>query len=230
MNVIILAGGRGKRLRPLTFTIPKPLIPLGEKPILELLLKNLKGFNLKKIYLAVGYCAELIQSYFADGRRFGVELFYQREKFRLGTAGPLRMIYDNYRLNGPCLVLNADILTDINFKQMIFWHTRKKADMTVLSSSYTYKIPYGVLEINNQRICKVREKPGVSFNISNGIYIMEENVIYMIPLNKTFDIPDLMSRIINKKMRLMAYPLKEKWKAIETIADLENHYNANYRK
>ena len=117
MKAIILAGGLGTRLRPLTFAVPKPLIPVGERPILEILVENLKRHGVSDIYLAVGYRAELIQVYFQDGRQFGVNIQYSREDKRLGTAGPLRLIRDRFELSEPVLVMNADIMTKLDFQE-----------------------------------------------------------------------------------------------------------------
>lgn len=225
MNIIILAGGKGTRLRPLTFSIPKPLIPVGKNPILQILLHRLSNFGFHKMYLAVGYRAELIEAYFGDGRHFGLRLFYLREKMPLGTAGPIRLVRDTYNLKGPCLVLNADILSNINFRHLINWHTRNKADMTVSYVRYKYKLPYGMVEIEKKYIYRVIEKPILNFHISTGIYIIEQSAINLIPVRKSFNMPDLMAYIINQKMRLMAYPLRCKWSAIETIDDLENFYD-----
>ncbi len=224
MNVIILAGGKGTRLRPLTFAIPKPLIPVGEKPILELLLEKLALSGFKKIFLAVGYRAELIETYFGDGKRFGIDLFYEKEERPLGTAGPARLIYGKHGLTGPCLVLNADLMTKINFKQLVKWHQRKAADMTVACADYEYKVPYGTFDLEGESIKKVREKPALNFNISTGIYILERKAINLILRYRKFDMPALMKKMIDKKMRLLAYPLRAQWSAIETIEDLEDFY------
>jgi len=116
MKAIILAGGLGTRLRPLTFAIPKPLIPVGERPILEILIENLKTYGVTDIYLAVGYRAELIQLYFQDGQRFGVNIHYSQEEKRLGTAGPLRLIRDRFGIVEPVLVMNSDIMTKLDFE------------------------------------------------------------------------------------------------------------------
>ena len=225
VNVIILAGGRGTRLQPLTFAIPKPLIPVGEKPILELLLQHLLHFEFRKVFLAVGYRAELIETYFGDGKRFGMELCYQREKTPLGTAGPVRLIRDAYKLYGPCLVLNADIMTDIDFAHLIKCHREKQADMTVTYMKYEHKVRFGTLDIKEGRIEGAKEKPSLSFYISTGIYLLEQSAIDVIPVHKLYDMPDLMNQLVYKQMRVAAYPLTAKWRAIETIEDLEDAHN-----
>ena len=122
MKTFILAGGLGTRLRPLTFAIPKPLIPVGERPILEILIENLKAHGVEDIYLAVGYRAELIQVYFRDGRQFGVNIHYSQEGKRLGTAGPLRLIRDRFGIREPALVMNSDIITEVSFREFYQAH------------------------------------------------------------------------------------------------------------
>ncbi len=124
MKAIILAGGLGTRLRPLTFAIPKPLIPVGDRPILELLVQNLKAHGVVDIYLAVGYRAELIQVYFQDGRRFGVNIHYSQEDKRLGTAGPLRLVRDRFEIAEPVLVMNSDIITKVNLEDFYQSHLK----------------------------------------------------------------------------------------------------------
>ena len=227
MNVIILAGGRGTRLRPLTFAIPKPLIPVGEKPVMELILERLVGFGFQQVFLAVGYRAELLETYFGNGERLGLRLYYHREEIPLGTAGPVRLIRDAFGLVGTCLVLNADIITNVNFMDLIAWHREKDADMTVVARKYEYKMPFGMLEIEKEYIHNVQEKPSLTFNISAGIYLLEQPVLNLIPPNRFYDMPDLMLQLIERGMRLMAYPLTDEWRAIETIDDLEAIYNSS---
>jgi NDP-sugar pyrophosphorylase family protein len=229
LNVIILAGGKGTRLRPLTFAVPKPLIPVGKKPILQILLERLCGFGLTRVHLAVGYRAELIETYFGNGKRLGLELFYHRERRSLGTAGPVRAMRDRFHLKGPCLVLNADIISDINFKHFIDWHKRKRSAMTVGCLRYEYRIPFGVLEIQKRHIRDVREKPSVVFQVSTGMYLVEQPAIDLVRPKTHFNMPDLMTKLIHKKMRLLAYPLTCSWKAIETLDDLQNFYHASSR-
>ncbi len=225
MNVILLAGGLGKRLRPLTFAIPKPLIPIGEKPILELLLRKLKTSGIKKIYLAVGYRAELIQTYFGDGSRFGLELYYQAEKKPLGTAGPVRLIRDAYDLKGPFLVLNADIITKIDFRKLAQYHLKRNSAMTVVCSKYEYRLPYGVLKIKDTDVLGVEEKPALSFDISCGIYLLGPEAVSLIPAGRRFDMPELMLRLIKRNRQICVFKLKRgEWSAIETIEDLEGFY------
>lgn len=224
VNVIIQAGGKGTRLRPLTFAIPKPLVPIGEKPILELLLERLNSFGLRTLYLTVGYRAELIETYFGNGKRFGINLFYQREPFPLGTAGPVRNVYDAYGLSGPCLAMNADIITDIDFLDIIKWHNAHNAAMTVATRSHEYKMPFGMLHVQNEYILGVKEKPSIQYNVSAGIYVLDETTVNLIPQATNFDMPELMSLLIAGQKRLIAYPLTASWRAIETVEDLKDAY------
>ncbi|MGH7166681.1 MAG: sugar phosphate nucleotidyltransferase, partial [Nitrospiraceae bacterium] len=159
MKAIILAGGLGTRLRPLTFAVPKPLIPVGERPILEILVENLKRHGVSDIYLAVGYRAELIQVYFQDGRQFGVNIQYSREDKRLGTAGPLRLIRDRFELSEPVLVMNADIMTKLDFQAFFQTHLKEAAAITVGIRQYEHVVPYGVVQMDGERIHTIEERP-----------------------------------------------------------------------
>jgi len=191
MKAIILAGGLGTRLRPLTFAIPKPLIPVGERPILEILIENLKGHGITDIYLAVGYRAELIQLYFQDGQRFGVNIHYSQEEKRLGTAGPLRLIRDRFSIVEPVLVMNSDIMTKLDFENFYQSHLRETAVLTVGIREHEYIVPYGVVEMEERQICSIEERPKLSFNISCGIYVMNPHILDLVPDDQFFDMPDL---------------------------------------
>lgn len=221
MKVIILAGGFGTRLRPLTFCIPKPLIPIGEKPILEIILEKFKKAGLKEIFLCVGYKSEIIESYFGDGKKFCVNITYVKEKERLGTGGPIRLV-EKYlkKEDKSVLVMNGDILTKLNFRDIIKFHNKNKASMTVGSVIKEINVKYGILDIKNNVVLGLKEKPSFKFNASAGIYMINKDVIKLIPKNKFFDITDLMLKCIKLHKKVMAYPIKESWLAIDRINDL----------
>lgn len=220
MKAIVLAGGLGTRLRPLTFAIPKPLIPVGERPILEILVENLKTHGVKDIYLAVGYRSDLIQLYFQDGRKFGVNIHYSQEEKRLGTAGPLRLIRDRFGLSEPVLVMNADIITQLNFHDFHESHLKTSAGITVGIRRYEYVVPYGVVETKEGQIHSVEERPRLSFDISCGIYVVSPDVISLVPEDQFFDMPDLIRAAIQKGYSAHAYEIRESWVAIESLGDL----------
>ena len=220
MKAIILAGGLGTRLRPLTFAIPKPLIPVGERPILEILIENLKAYGVTDIYLAVGYRAELIQLYFQDGQRFGINIHYSQEEKRLGTAGPLRLIRDRFRLSEPVLVMNSDIITKLNFEDFYQSHLTEDAAITVGIREYEYIVPYGVVKTDEMQISSIEERPKLSFNISCGIYVVNPNIVDLVRQDQFCDMPDLIRGAIKSGYKTFPYQIREQWVAIESLGDL----------
>lgn len=220
MKAIILAGGLGTRLRPLTFAIPKPLIPVGERPILEILIRNLKAHGVVDIYLAVGYRAELIQVYFRDGRQFGVNIHYSQEDKRLGTAGPLRLIRDRFEISEPVLVMNSDIITEVNFQNFYQSHLRQAVALTVGVRRHEYVVPYGVVEMGEGQIRSIEERPTLSFHINCGIYVVNPEILDLVPEDQLFDMPDLIRVAMRSGRRVFGYHIRERWVAIENLKDL----------
>jgi NDP-sugar pyrophosphorylase family protein len=220
MKAIILAGGLGTRLRPLTFAIPKPLIPVGERPILEVLIESLKAHGVTDIYLAVGYRAELIQLYFQDGQRFGINIHYSQEEKSLGTAGPLRLIRERFKLSEPILVMNSDIITKLNFEDFYQSHLTEDAAITVGIREYEYIVPYGVVKTEEMQISSIEERPKLSFNISCGIYVVNPNVLDLVPQDQFFDMPDFIRAAVSSNYKTRAYKIREQWVAIESVGDL----------
>lgn len=225
MKAIVLAGGLGTRLRPLTFAIPKPLVPVGERPILAILLQNLKANGVTDVYLAVGYRAELVQLYVQDGQQFGLRVHYSREDRRLGTAGPLRLIRDRFGIAEPVLVMNADIITEVSFRDLYETHRREEAALTVGVRRHEYVVPYGVVEMEAGMIRAIDERPHLVFQISCGIYVLEPPGLDLVPENKFFDMPDLIATLIKSGRRVYGYPILERWVAIETLSDLADETN-----
>jgi len=221
MKVVILAGGKGTRLRPLTLSIPKPLIPIGDTPILEILIKKLKKQGLKDIILSVGYKSDLIINYFGNGKKFGVKINYFKEKKIMGTAACLKVIKSKFKIKKPILVLNGDIFTEINYKKMISSHKENKADVTVGLKEKEIKVKYGVYDIKNKKIERIREKPTIKINASIGINIFNHDIIDLIPKNKFYDIPDLINKSLKLKKKVFAYNVNEFWMAVDHIIDLE---------
>lgn len=227
MKAIILAGGLGTRLRPLTFAVPKPLIPIGERPILEILIENLKTYGVTDIYLAVGYRAELIRVYFQDGQRFGVNIHYSQEDKRLGTAGPLRLVRDRFGLSEPVLVMNSDIMTKLNFQDLYLSHLQQAAALTVGIRKHEYTVPYGVVELEEEQISSIEERPRLSFHISCGIYVVSPNLLDLIPEGRFFDMPDLIQAALRGGYRTSTYQIREPWVAIESLGDLTEETERN---
>ncbi|RKY32707.1 MAG: hypothetical protein DRP74_01845 [Candidatus Omnitrophota bacterium] len=223
MKVIILAGGEGTRLRPLTFAIPKPLIPIGEKPILEIIITRLKRFGFKEFVLSVGYKAELIKTYFQQGERFGVNINYVHEDRPLGTAGSLKMISRQFRFKKEesFLLMNGDILTRLDFRRMWSTHQRNNSDLTVGIKKFIQKIPFGVMDIKEGLIQGITEKPVESYCVSAGIYMVKVSSLKYIPENKAFTMPMLINAALKKKKKVFAYPIREDWIAVEHIDHIE---------
>jgi len=213
-----MAGGRGTRLRPLTYSVPKPLLPVGETPILELMIKRLSSLGFKEITLMTGYRSELIEAYFGDGTKLGVKLKYVKEERVLGTAGPLRLLEDLGQ--EPVLVMNGDILTKLDFKRMIDFHLQNGADLTIGTRIFQERLLYGVIEGKEERVTKIDERPILELEVSAGIYLLDPALVQLIPSNTLFGMPELINRAIEEGKRVYKYPIKEYWLAIEKIDDL----------
>ncbi len=227
MKALILAGGEGSRLRPWTFSVPKPLLPIGEKPILEIIICRLKKFGFKEFIFSIGYRGEFIESYFQDGRKFGIKIDYIKEAVPLGTAGPLSLLTDRIKFGSvkPILLMNGDILTRLNFLDFIKYHKSHNFDLTVMVKTFEMKFPYGILGINNKAIIKVTEKPIYYYDISTGIYLLNRDIIDFIPKKEFFTMPQLISLLIKKNKKVGAYFSKEQWMAVEEPGDIEKINN-----
>lgn len=219
MRVVILAGGLGTRLRPLTYSIPKPLIPIGRRPILELQIMQLQKQGFSDIILATGYMQELIEAYFKDGRAWGVNIIYSKEEERLGTASPLRLLKE--MLDETFLVLNADVLVKMDFCALLQFHKEKNAALTIATTQHSIMVPYGVIETEQEYVVQVKEKPVLHFPIAAGIYVLEPYIIELIPSSQYYDMPDLIKSAISKKFKVFHYPIKGKWIDMGAFKDLE---------
>jgi NDP-sugar pyrophosphorylase family protein len=217
MKAVIMAGGLGTRLNPLTHIIPKPLLPVGEKSILEITIQKLKNQGFREVFLAVSYKSDLFESYFGDGSKFGLRIGYAKEEARLGTAGPLQLLVD--RLDEPFLVMNGDILTDMDFGALREFHTGNGADLTIVTKIIRLPLHYGVIEKETDRIVRIQEKPTVESEINAGIYFMSPAVLDMIPSGVRFDMTELIGRLIEKDNKVLAYPLHGYWLDIGQMSD-----------
>lgn len=221
MKAIVLAGGLGTRLRPLTFAIPKPLVPVGDRPILDILMENLKSHGVEDVYMGVGYRADLIRLYFQDGNRFGLNIHYSEEKKRLGTAGPVRLVRDTFGITEPTLVMNADIITNLHFRNFYQWHQKQKAAITVGVRWLKRSVPFGVVEMDGEEVRSIVERPTHSCQINCGIYVVNPDVVDLVPPDEEFYMPDLIQAAMNEGHRICGYEFKEKWVAIDNLSDLE---------
>jgi NDP-sugar pyrophosphorylase family protein len=217
MKAIILAGGKGRRLAPFTETIPKPLFPVGEKTILEIIVNQLLKADVKRMTFAVGYLAELIQAYFGDGRKFGVSIDYARESKPLGTAGPLYLL-KNRKEN--FLVMNGDVLTTMNFKDLFRFHEKSKAIATICCYKKKVKSSLGVVEVDEKDHLKnYKEKPVFNHLVSTGIYCFNPRVAKYLKKSEHIDLPDLMLRLISAGEKVRVYHVKGEWFDIGTPDD-----------
>ncbi len=206
--VIIMAGGKGKRLDPFTKIFPKPLIPIGEKPIIEIIMDNFKKYGFNKFIVSLNYRAEMIKMYFSENPN-NYEISFIREKDFLGTAGSLSLIKS--KLNSTFIVSNCDVIIDINFDRLLSYHKKNKNQITILGAIRHIKIPYGVLKINDADLDKIIEKPDYHIIVNSGICILEPEVIELISKNKAMDMPDLMVLAKKKGFKVQVYPANCSW-------------------
>ena len=210
MKAVILAGGEGTRLAPYTTVFPKPMLPLGKKPILEILIRQLSYYGFKDIILSVGYLSEIIHAYFYNNRMLkDVNLEYVKEHEPLGTAGSLSLIKG---LNETFLVINGDILTTLDYRKLIKFHKRNRSMLTIAAHKRDVKIDYGVMYGDAKgRLRKYDEKPTLNYLVSMGIYIFEPEVLAYIALNKKLDFPDLVKKLLVKGEKVLIYPNTDYW-------------------
>lgn len=218
MQSIILAGGRGSRLDPYTQILPKPLFPIGDKPIAEILVHQLQLAGFNEIIMCLGYLADFIKLYFQDGSYFGLTIRYSVETEPLGTAGPLRMVND---LEDDFLVVNGDELTTLDFRALYEHHLATHADMTVAVQKKSVSSSFGVLEIKDGQVTAYSEKPTINYWASMGIYAINKRILSLIPENERFDMPDLVQRLLLKHAQVVSFESQDLWFDIGTMSDLE---------
>ena len=223
MRAVILAGGLGTRLRPLTFSIPKPLLPVGEHPILEVILNRLKEFDFREFILSVGYRAELIEAYFGDGARFDATIHYLKEEQPTGTAGSLSLMRQKFNVSDDetFLLMNGDLLTDLDFNRFIEHHKTGGFEVTVGVKEIERQLPYGVLEMEDGLVRRIVEKPVSRYPISGGVYLLQGSVLPLVPPETYFTIPDLVERLVAEGRPVGSYVIEEFWLAVEHQEDME---------
>jgi dTDP-glucose pyrophosphorylase len=221
-KVILMVGGLGTRLRPLTDNIPKPMLKVGNKPILETILLNFKKYGFKNIILCVSYKSEIIENYFGDGSKFDLNIKYIHENKRMGTAGALSLIEEV--IEESFFVMNGDLLTNINFENMMNYHNQNNAMATMGVREYDFQVPYGVVNVNGENILSIEEKPVHNFFVSGGVYILNKNTLDYIPNNKYYDMPTLFEKLIKEKKKTISFPIREYW---IDIGRLEEYKKAN---
>lgn len=217
--VVLMVGGMGTRLRPLTNECPKPLLTVGGKPILETIIENFIEHGFRRFYLSVNYKAEMIERHFGDGSHWGVEISYLRETERMGTAGALSLLPSG--ITEPIFVMNGDLLTKVNFKHLYSFHREHKAQATVCVRNYEFQVPYGVVRVDKHRLTGIEEKPVHQFYVSAGIYVLEPDTLAMIPEKTFYDMPMLLESLLDRKFETSVFPIREYWLDIGRIDDFE---------
>ncbi len=217
MKAVILVGGEGKRLRPYTKILPKPLLPLGEKPLLEIILERLKNYGIKDIILLTNYKAKLFELLFGDGKDMGMTVEYSKELRSLGTAGPLSLIKE--KLNEDFIVMNGDILTDLNFTKLIKFHKKNKADLTIVTKNEEICFEYGIIKIKGEKVMGWMEKPVMREEISAGIYVVNPSVLDYLKENKRIDMDTLINNAIKHKCKVLRFLYKGKWTDVGRVED-----------
>jgi len=218
MQAVILAGGKGTRLRPFTTFLPKPLVPIDNVPILEIVLRQLKHYGFRSSVLAVNHLAELIMTFFGTGEKIGIDITYSREDKPLGTAGPLTIIPN---LEENFLVMNGDLLTTIDYKKLFDSHVAHSNDITICTTKREVKIDLGVLEIEDMKFIDYKEKPTLSYWVSTGIYIINKKVVSAIPHGVQYDMPTLVLRMKNEGKKIGCYTDDFFWLDIGRVEDYE---------
>lgn len=209
MKAVILAGGLGTRLRPFTEIIPKPLLPIGEKAVLEVQIEQLKKYGFDEIFLATNYKSEYIENYFGDGSKYGVKLHISKESKKLGTVGPVTLLKD--QLTEPFLVMNGDILTTMNYEKLFNFALNINSDLTVTIKEIITPFQFGNIFYEGDYVTGIQEKPNIRTEILAGIYIYKPKIFDIIPENVSFSMDHLINKMIKLKMPIAKYEMKEYW-------------------
>lgn len=220
---VIMAGGKGRRLRPVTEDIPKPMIEVGNKPILENIINRLKESGIVNIYISLNYKNNIIEDYFKDGSEFGANITYLKENKELGTAGALTLLPEIP--SSALLVVNGDVITKTNFLRLIEFHKQHRCVMTVAATQYMLNIPYGVLNISSHYLLGIEEKPEQRFLCNAGIYMLNPEAVPLIPKDTEFDMTDLIKELVRKGLPVTTFPIHEYWVDIGDMDDLRKAQN-----
>jgi len=217
--VFIMAGGFGTRLRPLTDNCPKPMLKVGDRPILETVLRRFINFGFHNFYVSTHYMPETITNYFGDGSQFGVKISYVHEETPLGTGGALGLLKSSLSGDLPLIVANGDVLTTVNFERLLDFHIEHRSDATMCVREYEYKVPYGVIENDGNKITAMVEKPIHRFFVNAGIYVVSPSICSSVEENEHVDMPTLLERHIEKNRDVLMFPIHEYWLDIGRLDD-----------
>ena len=209
MRAVILCGGKGTRLRPYTTVLPKPLMPIGDMPILEVVMRQLKHAGATRVTIAVGYLAELLQAFFGNGDRFNLSIDYSMEEEPLGTVGPLTLIPD---LDETFIMMNGDVLTDLDYGDIIAHHKKSGAVATIATYERKVKIDFGVIETDEKGLLNdYIEKPEFDYRVSMGVYVFEPEVLKYLKKGARLDFPDLVKILMADNRPVISYPFSGYW-------------------
>ncbi len=220
IRAVVLCGGLGSRLRPFTYTVPKPLLPIGERPIIEIILRWLHTYNIHEVAVALGWRGNIIKSYIGDGSQYGLRVHYTQEEKRLGTVGPLTQLKD-WIGEDDVFMMNGDILTKMNLDNFMTVHQTSKASMTVATKLHRERSRFGVIQTDKRVVTGLQEKPEVIQEISAGMYMMSSELLDLVPKDRQFDVTELMQLALWSKLEVRAYQFEEPWLAIEQIEDFD---------
>ncbi len=218
--VLLMAGGLGKRLYPLTREVPKPLLPVGEKPILQTILEQLAEGGFSQFFLAVHYRSEQVRAHFGDGSKWGVRIEYLEERQPLGTAGALSLL-DQTMIDAPLLMMNGDLLTRLDFGQLVDYHSEHGGLATMCVREYDFQIPYGVVHGDGDQVTDIIEKPVQKFFVNAGIYILEPELLGQCRPDEAIDMPDLLREVVNDGRKVSMFPIHEYWLDIGRMEEYE---------
>ncbi len=218
----ILAGGKGTRLRPYTYTIPKPLLPIGDKPILELIINQLKLSNIEEIIISIGYKSNYIKAFFGDGTNFGVQIRYVEELSPLGTCGPIGLAKQFIKEDDHVILMNGDIYTELDFSKFILHAQKMNYPLMVGYIERNEVGKFGVLNIEGGLVRSVIEKPSTEILASAGIYAIRGDILNMIPMGTYFTVPDLINLLIQNNFDVGSYRISDYWMGIEYAEDLSS--------
>lgn len=216
--VMLMAGGLGSRLKPFTDDLPKPMLEVGGKPILETIIENFVVQGFTRLFISVNYKKEIIEDYFQDGTKWGAQISYVHEAQPLGTAGALSLLPELPQ--HPMIVMNGDLLTKVNFDQLLKFHEEHDALATICVREYKFTVPYGVVETEEHYLKTIEEKPAQRFFVNAGIYVLAPQAISQVPGDMIFDMPDLLTILTNQGRRSTVFPLREYWVDIGRLDDL----------
>jgi dTDP-glucose pyrophosphorylase len=216
LSAVIMAGGFGKRLLPLTEQVPKPMLPVGDRPLLQRTIEQLQRSGIREVNLTTHYLSESIVRHFGDGEAFGVKINYSNEDQPLGTAGGLKLLE---KAEGPFLVINGDILTGVSFQRMLRFHQKHKALMTVAVRAHEIEVPFGVVECEDARVTQLREKPRLTLLVNAGIYLLEPDACDYIPGGRRFDMTDLIRLLLEEGQTVASFPIIEYWQDVGRYED-----------